>query len=169
MRPAPVVLGRGVVHLDAVRRGEHAPAGSRDAPQLAHRLRRVVAVLEHLRAEDDIEARVLDRQRLDRPAQLGNGVLDDVDADVLARVLREEGVVRLRAAAHVEQARYASRFSAPDLRATRRAVRARPRSTSSWAGVAAPRQASRDRSIERTLSAQLLERSERRASWRPTR
>ena len=65
VRPAPVVLRRGVVHLDAVRRGEHASAGSGHAVQLAHRLRRVVAVLEHLRAEDEVERAVLDGQRLD--------------------------------------------------------------------------------------------------------
>ena len=49
VRPPPVVDRRGVVDLDAVGRGEHAPAGSRDAAELPHRLRRVVAVLEHLR------------------------------------------------------------------------------------------------------------------------
>ena len=48
VRPAPVVLGGGVVDLDAVRRGEHAAAGGRDAPQLADRLLRVDRVLEHL-------------------------------------------------------------------------------------------------------------------------
>ena len=57
VRPAPVVDRRGVVPLDSVRRGEHAAPGSGDATKLAHGLRRVVAVLEHLRAEHEVEAR----------------------------------------------------------------------------------------------------------------
>ena len=71
--PAPVVLRRRVVDLHAVRRGKHASAGRGDAPQLAHGVRRVVTVLEHLRAEDDVEARVVDRKRLDRPASSAAG------------------------------------------------------------------------------------------------
>jgi len=62
VRPAPVVGRRGVVDLHAVRRGEHTAAGGGDAPQLADRLLRVDRVLEHLCAEDHVEARVRHRQ-----------------------------------------------------------------------------------------------------------
>ena len=66
VRPAPVVDGRRVVDLRPVRR-EQEPAAWRDgAEELANRERRVVRVLEHLVAEDDVEAAVLDRERLDR-------------------------------------------------------------------------------------------------------
>src|SRR5919198_1188630 len=74
------------------------------AAQLAHALRRVVRVLEHLDAEYEVEARILDRQALDRALEVGGGVLDHVDADVLARVRLEEGEVRLDAAPDVEHA-----------------------------------------------------------------
>ena len=60
-------------------------------------------MLEHLIAQDDVEARVLDRERLDRPDQIRRWVLDDVDADVF-RGRREVRVVRLDAAADVEDA-----------------------------------------------------------------
>ena len=144
VRPAPVVHAARGGTLDAVRRGEHAAARRGHPAQLPHRLRRVVAVLEHLGAEDDVEGAVLDRQRLDAPAQLGGRVLDDVDADVLGRPLREEGVVRLRSAADVEDA-VAVADSSLRLAARRRAARGRPTSASSEAGAAAPPRASRTR------------------------
>ena len=146
VRPAPVVLrARGGSHCDAVRRGEHAPAGRRDAPELSHRLRRVVAVLEHLRAEDEVEAR---RPRPGAPRRAPRaprpGSSTTSTPTYSARPLGEEGVVRLRAAADVEHA-VAVAASAPAPRARPRAARARPRSASSGAGVAAPRRASRRR------------------------
>ena len=122
--PAPVVDRRRVVDLDPVRRGEHPPAGPRDPAQLADGLSRVVAVLEHLGAEDDVERRVLDRQRLDRAEQLGCRILDDVDADVLGRGLREERVVRLDAAADVEDAHLLPRLELGSLRPQPRGQRA---------------------------------------------
>ena len=66
--PAPVVDGRRVVHLRSVGREEQPAAGGDDAKELAHRERRVVRVLEHLIAEHDVEAAVLDRERLDGAA-----------------------------------------------------------------------------------------------------
>ena len=80
-----------MVHLHPVGGREHAPARSDRAPQLADGLRRVVAVLEHLVAEDEVEGAVLDRERLDRPEQVGRGILDDVDADVARRARRSRG------------------------------------------------------------------------------
>ena len=104
MRPAPVVGGRRVVWHDAVRRGEHAAARRGHAAQFANRPGRVVAVLEDLVAEDDVEARVLGGNRLDRAAQLGAGILHGIDADVRRGVRGEERLVRLLAAADVEHA-----------------------------------------------------------------
>ena len=50
------------------------PAAGRDDPEeLAHRQRRVVAVLEHLDAEDDVEAAVFDAGAPRRAAQLAPG------------------------------------------------------------------------------------------------
>ena len=72
-----------MVPLRAVRRREHAPTGRRDAPELPHRLRRVVAVLEHLRAEDEIELAVADGEALHPADQIGALAFVDVDADVL--------------------------------------------------------------------------------------
>jgi hypothetical protein len=43
-------------------------------------------MLEHLVAEDDVEAPVLDRERLDRAAELRPWILEGVDADIRARV-----------------------------------------------------------------------------------
>ena len=60
-----------------------AGGSSRDA------LRRVVAVLEHLRAEHEVEGAVLDRKRLDGPAQLGGRVVDDVDGIDFAESSKE--------------------------------------------------------------------------------
>ena len=102
VRPAPEILRRGVVDLHAVSRGEHPPPGCRHAPQLAHGLRGIVAVLEDLRAQHDVEGGVGDRERLDGAAQLRGGVLDDVDADVLTGDVGEERQVGLRPAADVE-------------------------------------------------------------------
>ena len=109
VRPAPVV-GRGrVVRHHAVRRGEHAAARRGDAVQLRHRLQGVVAVLEHLVAEDDVEGRVLDGEILDRPFQVRLRVVDRIHADVRRRVRCEERLVWPRAATDVEDAIAADR------------------------------------------------------------
>ncbi len=65
------------------------------------RLRRVIHMLEHLRAENDVEGRIVDRQRLDRAVQIGVRILLHIHADVLGS-RGEEGVVRLEPAADVE-------------------------------------------------------------------
>ena len=104
VRPTPIVMRRWVVDLDAVGRGENAAAGGSHPAQLLDGQRRVVAVLEHLGAEDDVEAAVGHGQRLDGADQLRVRVRDDVHADVLARNAREEGVVGLDAAADVQDA-----------------------------------------------------------------
>ena len=72
-RPACVqrlVSRRRVVSHDSVGRHEHAAAGSRNTAELRDGLPRVVAVLEHLVAEDDVEAPVADREILDRSCEL---------------------------------------------------------------------------------------------------
>src|SRR5262249_42247265 len=104
VRPAPVVLRRRVVDLDAVRGGEHPATGGEHTAQLAHRPLRVDRVLEHLGAEDDVEARVRDGELLDRAVQVGRRVRRLVHADVLARGAPKEWVVGLHAAADVEDA-----------------------------------------------------------------
>ena len=133
--PAPVVGGRRVVGHHAVRRDEHAAAGGGDAGELRHGRGRVVAVLEHLDAEDDVEARVLERQRLHRPAYVGVRVLDRVDADVRGGVRREERLVGLLAAAHVEEpvrAEVGMRALLPRRRASARAGRGPRTWASTW-------------------------------------
>ena len=72
--------------------------------QLPHSLHGVVAVLEHLGAEDEVERAVADGQFFDAADELGSLVGVDVDADVLARPLGEEGVIGLGPAADVEDA-----------------------------------------------------------------
>ena len=106
MGPAPVVDGRRVIDLDAVGGREHPPARTRDTPELPNGLSGVVAVLEHLRAEHDVERGVVDRQCLDRAEQLRSRVLDDIDPDVLRRDAREVRVVGLDAAADIEDAHF---------------------------------------------------------------
>jgi hypothetical protein len=65
---------------------------------------RAVAVLEHLVAEDDVEALVREGQVLDGSHEVGVRVLDRVHADVLRRERREERAVGLGSASHVEEA-----------------------------------------------------------------
>ena len=99
VRPSPVVLGRRVVHLHAVGGGEHPPARRRHAVELGHCLVGVAGVLEHLRAEHDLEGLVLDGQVLDGRVQVGHGVLDvDVDSDigVGVRARSREGMASCR-------------------------------------------------------------------------
>ena len=121
-----------MVHLHSVGGREHAAPGGNRATELADGLRRVVAVLEHLVAEDEVEGAVLDWQRLDRAEQVGGGVLDDVDADI-ARRRGEPGVVRLDAAADVEHS-LACGARAFALRASGRAAPGRRRSPSAADG-----------------------------------
>ena len=54
-----------MVDLDAVRRGKNTAAGRGDAVELRHRPARVIAVLEHLRAENEVEAAGFERYVLD--------------------------------------------------------------------------------------------------------
>jgi DNA primase large subunit len=91
-----------VVDLDAVRRSEDAAAGLDHPAQLSDRLRRIVCVLQNLRAEDEVEARVVDGEALDRRVEVG-GRMAPIDTDVFARAGKER-VVRLVAAADVEDA-----------------------------------------------------------------
>src|SRR3954453_23968267 len=56
MRPAPEILGIRVKRVDTVGRQKDAAAGPPDAMQLTDRLGRVGHVLEHLEAQDDVEA-----------------------------------------------------------------------------------------------------------------
>ena len=63
-------------------------------------------MLEHLQAEDDVEARVLDGDRLDRAVEVRVGVPGTVEADDLAGVV-EQPLVGPVAAADVEHARSA--------------------------------------------------------------
>ena len=65
-------------------------------------------MLENLRAQDEVEARIVDRQCLDGSDQVGRRILDDIDADVARSDISEERVVRLDAAADVEDAHRAT-------------------------------------------------------------
>ena len=90
--------------------GVHAVRGEEDAatvldgaPQLAHGRRRIGYVLQHLEAEHDVEARVLDRDRVDRAVQVRVRVAGPVEADDLGRTCQKR-VVGTIAAADVEHA-----------------------------------------------------------------
>ncbi len=89
MGPAPVVLRVGVKGIDPVRREEHAAAGLDDTAELPHRRCRVGHVLQHLQAEHDVEARVLDRDRVDRPVQVGVRIARDVESDDLRGAVQQ--------------------------------------------------------------------------------
>jgi hypothetical protein len=86
--------------IDAVRRSEHASTRPDDAAQLAHGGAGIGHVLEHLQAQDDVEARVVDRYRFERAVQ----VCVRVPRHVEAERVREELPVRTVAAADVEHA-----------------------------------------------------------------
>ena len=101
MRPPPVVVGIRVVDLDAVRGGEHAPAGRDHAAELPDRERRVGCVLEHLAAENELEAALGHRNRLDGSFELCRRIRH-VDTHVLGDCAGEEGLVRLAPAPDVE-------------------------------------------------------------------
>ncbi len=58
-------------------------------------------MLEHLGAQDEIERRVVDGERLDGADQVGVRVLDDVHSDVHTSDRGEERLVGLHAATDV--------------------------------------------------------------------
>ena len=93
-----------MVDLDAVGRGEDPAALGGDPSKLPHGRRRLVTVLQHLGGQDDVEAGIVDWHVLDRPEELRDRGLDDVDADVRPGDLGEERKVRLQAAADVQHA-----------------------------------------------------------------
>ena len=102
VRPPPVVVWGGMVDLYPVRRGKNAPTGSSDAVELGHGPARVFTVLEHLRAEDDVEPVAVERYVLDGSDDIGCRSGNNVEADVLVCNAREEGKVRLDATADVQ-------------------------------------------------------------------
>ena len=69
--------------------------------ELAHGLRRILDVLEHLRAEHEVEGAVLDRQRLHGPFEVGCRVAD-VDTDVAVGIRLEVRQVRLDSGTDVQ-------------------------------------------------------------------
>jgi len=83
MRPPPEVVRIRVKGIDAVRREEHTAAGLDHAAELLHGRCRIGYVLEHLQAEDNVEACVFDRDRLDRSMQVGVRIPRDIEADDL--------------------------------------------------------------------------------------
>ena len=102
VRPPPVVVRGGMVDLYPVRRGKDAPTGSGDAVELGHSPARVFTVLEHLRAEDNVEPAAVERYVLDGSDDIGCRSGNNVEADILVCNAREEGKVRLDAAADVQ-------------------------------------------------------------------
>ena len=106
-----------MVDLDAVGRGEHAAAGGRYTSKLADSLRRVLAMLQNLGAENEVEATRRERDVLDEPDHVGLGRRDDIESHVFARDIGEEGEVRFHTAADVEYPHAPSRTQFLRLRA----------------------------------------------------
>ena len=137
MRPAPVVGGRGVVGHDAVRRDEHASARRSHAAELGDGLGGVVAVLEHLVAEHDVEGPVLDGKVLDRtpsapPAGCRPGRRRRRTRHTARRAARTAWRRSRRRARGIGRSRRAHRL--PARAASARAARARRTSASSAVG-----------------------------------
>ena len=100
-RPAPEIVRVRVEGIDAVRREQHPAARLHDPPQLAHRRCGLRHVLENLQAEHDVEARVLDGDRVDRAVHVGVRVAGHVEADDRRSTCKQR-FVRPLAAADVE-------------------------------------------------------------------
>src|SRR5207248_5667212 len=96
LREAPVVGRMGMVEPD-VRSGSHQiSARSQDAMDLAHRAPRVVAMLEHLRAQHEIEA-------LRRKTGLLRGA-DEISARTWGEIERANGIAASRQQVSVRRA-----------------------------------------------------------------